>query len=86
MLMIGYFEGLDSQRGIAWRCADSRSLAAFLGYGPTDKTPDHSSLSNTSNASADEAVAASAPWMIGGPRRQSGSATWAAWTGAVSDP
>jgi len=48
MLMIGYFEGLDSQRGIAWRCADSRSLAAFLGYGPTDKTPDHSSLSNTS--------------------------------------
>ena len=48
MLMIGYFEGLDSQRGIAWRCADSRSRAAFLGYGPTDKTPDHSSLSNTS--------------------------------------
>ncbi len=48
MQMIGYLEGLDSQRGIAWRCADSRSLAAFLGYGPTDKTPDHSSLSNTS--------------------------------------
>ncbi len=49
MLMIGYFEGLDSQRGIAWRCADSRSLAAFLGYGLTKKTPDHSSLSNTRN-------------------------------------
>ncbi len=47
MLMIGYFEGLDSQRGIAWRCADSRSLAAFLGCGATKKTPDHSSLSNT---------------------------------------
>src|SRR5262245_64216281 len=30
MLFIGYFEGLDSQRGIAWRCADSRSLQAFL--------------------------------------------------------
>ena len=44
MLMIGYFEGLDSQRGIAWRCADSRSLQAFLGYGPADATPDHSSL------------------------------------------
>jgi len=44
MLMVGYFEGLDSQRGIAWRCADSRSLAQFLGYDPTKKTPHHSSL------------------------------------------
>ncbi len=47
MLFIGYFEGLDSQRGIAWRCADSRSLSSFLGCGPTDSTPDHSSLTNT---------------------------------------
>ena len=45
MLLIGYFEGLDSERGIAWRCADSRTLSQFLGYGPTDTTPDHSSLS-----------------------------------------
>ena len=30
MLFVGYFEGIDSQRGIAWRCADSRSLASFL--------------------------------------------------------
>jgi transposase len=44
MLFIGYFEGLDSQRGIAWRCADSRSPQAFLGYLPTEGTPDHSSL------------------------------------------
>jgi hypothetical protein len=44
MILIGYFEGLASQRGIAWRCRDSRSLAEFLGYGPTDETPDHSSL------------------------------------------
>ena len=44
MLLIGYFEGLDSQRGIAWRCSDSLSLKAFLGCGPTDQTPDHSSL------------------------------------------
>ncbi len=44
MLFIGYFEGLDSQRGIAWRCADSRSLQAFLGYGLDQATPDHSSL------------------------------------------
>ena len=47
MLFVGYFEGIDSQRGIAWRCADSLSLKAFLGYGLTEKTPDHSSLTNT---------------------------------------
>ena len=45
MLMVGYFEGIDSERGIAWRCADSRTLSGFLGYGPTESTPDHSSLS-----------------------------------------
>jgi len=45
MILVGYFEGISSQRGIAWRCCDSRSLAEFLGYGPTDETPDHSSLS-----------------------------------------
>jgi len=44
MLFIGYFEGLDSQRAIAWRCADSFSLKSFLGYGLTESTPDHSSL------------------------------------------
>jgi transposase len=44
MLLIGYFEGLDSQRGIAWRCSDSRSLQEFLGYLPTQTTPDHSTL------------------------------------------
>lgn len=44
MLFIGYFEGLDSQRAIAWRCHDSRSLQSFLGYGITEPTPDHSSL------------------------------------------
>ncbi len=44
MLFVGYFEGIDSQRGIAWRCADSRSLQTFLGYLPNETTPDHSSL------------------------------------------
>jgi transposase len=44
MLFIGYFEGLDSQRAIAWRCHDSRSLQSFLGYAITDPPPDHSSL------------------------------------------
>lgn len=45
MLFFGYFEGLDSQRAIAWRCADSRSVQAFLGLPPHRPTPDHSSLS-----------------------------------------
>jgi transposase len=44
MLLVGYFEGLDSQRGIAWRCSDSLSLRAFLGIALTQSTPDHSSL------------------------------------------
>ncbi|MCH7602088.1 MAG: transposase [Planctomycetes bacterium] len=45
MLMVGYLEGLDSERGIAWRCADSLSLREFLGYELTKATPDHSTLS-----------------------------------------
>jgi len=44
-LLIGYFEGIDSERGIAWRLADSVSLKRFCGYALTDATPDHSSLS-----------------------------------------
>ena len=47
MLMIGYFEGIDSERGIAWRCADSFSLRSFLGYTLTQTPPDHSTLSRT---------------------------------------
>ena len=45
MLMIGYLEGLDSERGIAWRCADSLTLREFLGYELTKPSPDHSTLS-----------------------------------------
>jgi transposase len=45
MLFIGYFEGIDSERGIAWRSADSLGLREFLGYPLTRATPDHSSLS-----------------------------------------
>src|ERR1017187_7065499 len=44
MLFIGYFEGLDSQRGIAWRCADSLGLRAFLGFRLTEETPVHASM------------------------------------------
>ena len=44
MLFVGYFEGLSSQRGIAWRCADSLSLRSFLGVALTAPTPEHSSM------------------------------------------
>ena len=44
MILVGYFEGISSQRGIAWRCSDSRSLAEFLGVPVHEETPDHSSL------------------------------------------
>lgn len=46
-LFVGYFEGIDSERGIAWRVADSMALRSFLGYTLTERTPDHSSLSRT---------------------------------------
>src|SRR5918999_2982739 len=47
MLFVGYFEGLDSGRGIAWRCADSLSLRQFLQLGASEAVPDHSTLSRT---------------------------------------
>jgi IS5 family transposase len=47
MLLVGYFENIDSQRGIAWRCADSLGLRRFLGLSLEDSSPDHSTLTNT---------------------------------------
>jgi transposase len=44
MLLVGYFEGIGSQRGIAWRCGDSLSLREFLGTPLSEDTPHHSSL------------------------------------------
>jgi transposase len=46
-LMVGYFEGIDGERGIAWRLADSISLRTFLGLELTDSTVDHSTISRT---------------------------------------
>jgi transposase len=46
-LLIGYFEGIDSERGIAWRLADSLALREFVHSGITEQTPDHSTLSRT---------------------------------------
>jgi transposase len=47
MLLVGYFEGLDGQRAIAWRCSDSLALREFLGLGITKPVPEHSSLTVT---------------------------------------
>ena len=47
LMLIGYLEGIDSERGIAWRLADSLGLRKFLGYSLTDDTPDHSTISRT---------------------------------------
>jgi transposase len=44
MLFIGQFEGLDSEREIAWRCADSLSLHRFLRLTEGETAPDHSTL------------------------------------------
>ena len=47
IMMIGFFEGLDSERGIAWRVADSLTLRQFLSIGLDEKTPDHVTISRT---------------------------------------
>ena len=47
MLLVGYFEGIDSERGLEWRCADSLSLREFLRLGEREPVPDHSWLSRT---------------------------------------
>ena len=47
MLLVGYFEGIDSARGIEWGCADSLSLREFLLLESRDTVPDHSWLSRT---------------------------------------
>jgi hypothetical protein len=47
LLLVGYFEGIDSERGIAWRCADSLSIRAFVGYRLDEISSEHSTISRT---------------------------------------
>ncbi len=47
LLLLGYFEGLDSERGIAWRAADSLAIRRFVGLGLEAAAPDHSTISRT---------------------------------------
>ena len=47
IMTVGFFEGLDSERGIAWRLADSLTLRQFLSIGLDENTPDHVTISRT---------------------------------------
>lgn len=47
LVLLGYFEGLNSERGIAWRAADSLAIRSFLGLGLDERAPDHSTISRT---------------------------------------
>jgi transposase len=47
LLMVGYFEGIDSERGIAWRSSDSLSIRSFVRIALDESVPDHSTISRT---------------------------------------
>ncbi|HEY7285265.1 MAG TPA: transposase [Vicinamibacterales bacterium] len=63
LLLIGYFEGIDSERGIAWRSADSLALRDFLGLDLHDAPPDHSTISRTRRLIAVETHRAVFTWV-----------------------
>lgn len=65
LMLIGYFEGIDSERGIAWRVADSLGLRRFLGYKLTDNTPDHSTISRNRRLIDLETHQQVFTWMLG---------------------
>lgn len=64
MLLVGYMEGIDSERGIAWRVADSLSLRDFLGFSLAEQTPDHSTVSRTRRLYSVETHRAVFRWML----------------------
>jgi transposase len=63
LLLIGYFEGLDSERGIAWRAADSLAVRHFVGLGLDAAAPDHSTISRTRRLIAVETHRAVFTWV-----------------------
>jgi transposase len=64
MLLLGYFEGIDSERGISWRAADSLSYRKFLGYELSEQTPDHSTVSRTRRLYSVETHGAVMKWVL----------------------
>ena len=65
LLLIGYFEGLDSERGMAWRAADSLGLRSFLRIGLDEAPPDHSTISRTRRLIAVETHREVFTWVLG---------------------
>jgi len=63
LLLVGYFEGLDSERGIAWRAADSLAVRSFVGLGLDTPAPDHSTISRTRRLIAVETHRAVFTWV-----------------------
>ena len=63
-LLIGYFEGIEGERGIAWRAADSLGLRRFLGIGLNETTPDHSTISRTRRLIAIDTHRAVFAWIL----------------------
>ena len=64
MHLVGYFEGIDSERGLEWRCSDSLSLREFLRLGSRERVPDHSWLSKTRARLPHEVHAAVFDWVL----------------------
>ena len=65
LLLMGYFEGLDSERGMAWRAADSLGLRRFLRIGLEEAPPDHSTISRTRRLIAVETHREVFTWVLG---------------------
>jgi len=64
LLIVGYFEGIDSERGIAWRAADSLTLRDFVGLTLPEAPPDHSTISRTRRLIDLERHRAVFTWML----------------------
>jgi transposase len=65
LLLMGYFEGIDAERGIAWRANDSLALRRFLRVGLDEAPPDHSTISRTRRLIAVEAHREVFTWVLG---------------------
>ena len=65
LMLIGFFEGLDSERGVAWRVANSLNLRQFLSYGLDERTPDHATISRTRALIDSETHQAVFDWVLG---------------------
>ncbi len=65
LLLIGYFEGIDSERGIAWRAADSLGIRSFLRVALDEDSPDHSTISRTRRLIDSETHRLVFVWLLG---------------------